>query len=318
MKKVVRMAAGIMAASLLVGCGAEGNDESSEELESVTLGTLPVLPTAVVILGDEQGFFEAEGIALEMQSGQGGAALIPAVVTEEQDFATGDVVALFNARDRGLEVQALTSFTYDTDEGVHALLVHPDSGINEAADLEGRSIAINVLQSMGQVLVTEALEVNGVDPSTVEFLEIPFPDMPAALEEGRVDAVWTPEPFMTLLENSNAIPLLYPGVEAVQGHPTMVVFTSTDLMENRPEVGEAMQRAMHASMDYATENADEVRATAVEHLEIDEELAQQVVLEDFGGELRVDQIEEMGRLMVEHGFLEEDADVDGLLGEAVN
>ena len=37
----------------------------------------------------------------------------------------------------------------------------------------------------------------GGDPAKVKFVELPFPDMPAALQAGQVDAIFVVEPFLT-------------------------------------------------------------------------------------------------------------------------
>ncbi len=47
-----------------------------------------------------------------------------------------------------------------------------------------------------------------VDVSRVRFLEIPFPEMPAALRDGRVDAISAVEPFVSVARGEGARDLL--------------------------------------------------------------------------------------------------------------
>ena len=99
MTKLTFTALAVATALTLAACGegdpatdgpGEGNGEgagaSAEagggagDLTEVTIGTLPILPTAVIELGIDQGIFEEEGLSLTLETGQGGAALVPAVI----------------------------------------------------------------------------------------------------------------------------------------------------------------------------------------------------------------------------------------------
>lgn len=322
MKKLTLPVLAMAGALTLAACGegdpsstASGGDGGStaEGLTEVTVGTLPILPTAVIELGIDQGIFEDEGLALDVETGQGGAALLPAVMSGSMDFATGNPISLLQARDQGLDVRVVSSYTYDTADGVHAVLALKDSGIESAKDLEGKTVAINTLKSMGDLTIMEAVAQDGGDPSKVTFVEMPYPNMEQALDRGDVDAVWTPEPFMTIIRDGIGSVVTYPGVESVEGHPTMMFFSSGSFIESEPETVEAMSTAINAAMDYATEHPDEVRAKAVEALGLDEALADKVVLEEFGGPVRTDVVKAFGELMNKYELLENPADVDGLL-----
>ena len=82
-----------------------------------------------------------------------------------------------------------------TDKAWDALLA-PKGGVTDAKQLEGKTVSVNTLKNLPEVAVRNALEQAGVDPSTVKFVEIPFPDVPAALESKRVDAAFAVEPFV--------------------------------------------------------------------------------------------------------------------------
>lgn len=315
----------VTGALVLAACG-EGDPTSTEstgdaggaatgggDTTEVTVGTLPILPTAVIQLGIDEGIFADHGLELTVETGQGGAALLPAVMSGSMDFATGNPISLLQARDQGLDVRVVSSYTYDTSEGVHAVLALKDSGIESAKDLEGKTVAINTLRSMGDLTIMEAVEQDGGDPTKVTFVEMPYPNMEQALDRGDVDAVWTPEPFMTIISGGIGKVVSYPGVESVEGHPTMMFFSSADFIESEPETVQKMSDAINEAMDYAQDNPDAVRETAVEMLDLDPALADKVVLEDFGGPVRTEVVQQFGELMDKYGVLEKPADVDGLL-----
>ncbi len=303
-------------ASFSLALAACGGQDASGEQATVKVGTLPIMPTAAMYIGIEQGIFAKHHLDVQIETGQGGAALVPAVMSGTMDFATGNPTSLLTARDRGMDVRVITSYTYDTPDGVHAVLAKTDSGIESMKDLQGRTVAINTLKSMGDLHIMDAVEKAGGDPKKVQFVEMGFPQMEAALKAGQVDAVWTPEPFLTIIRDAGYEVVGFPGVESVKGHPTMMFFTSGSTIDKKPDMVANMQAAMDEAMDYASEHPDELRTVAAEKLKMDPALAKKVVLEEFGGPVRRDTVEQTGALMVKYGFIQKEADVDGLLQSA--
>lgn len=320
-----RWAAVLAAATLsLAACGGGGEESEGAatptaedgEPRTVTVGMLPILPTAALHAGIEQGFFADHGLELKVESGQGGAALLPAVVSGQMQFATSNPVSLMQAAEQGLDVRVIAHWTSAKSEGgedVNGVLSKADSGIDSAADLAGKTVAVNTLSGMGGLTIREAVRKDGGDPDAVKFAELPFPDMPAALEQGNVDAVWVPEPFLTILLDSGAHVVTYSSKEAVTGHPTQLFFTSGKLAEEDPELVEAMTEAINETLDWAEANPDAVKAAVPSFLDMDPALLEKVRLEEFGSDLRREQLEQLGQLMVDDGLLKEEPDLDSLL-----
>ncbi|MGY1988216.1 ABC transporter substrate-binding protein [Blastococcus sp. SYSU DS0669] len=312
---------------VLAACGGDDSDASPSAgaaadgggPRQVTVGMLPILPTAALYAGIEEGFFADRGIEVTVETGQGGAALLPAVMGGQIDFATSNPVSLLQARGQGLDVRVIAHWTSALSEGdadVNGVVAAAGSGIESAADLEGRTVAVNTLSGMGGLTIREAVRQDGGDPDAVEFVELPFPDMPAALEGGNVDAVWVPEPFLSSLQAGGNVVATYSSAESVQGHPTQLFFTSGELVESDPQLVEDFTAAIEDTLEFAEENPDAVKDQISEVLpQLPPEVAEQVRLEEFGTDLRRDQLEQLGELMVEDGLLEDDADLDGLLPE---
>ena len=301
------------------GTSDAGSSPEGGELREVTVGMLPILPTAALYAGMEEGFFEERGIEITVETGQGGAALLPAVMAGQIDFATSNPVSLLQARGEGLDVRVIAHWTSALSEGegdINGVVATAGSGIESAADLAGKRVAVNTLNGMGGLTISEAVRQDGGDPSSIQFVELPFPDMPAALEGGNVDAVWVPEPFFSGLQAAGNVVAAYSSKESVTGHPTQMFFTSGRLMESDPQLVEDFTAAVEETLEFADANPDAVKAQIPEVLpQLPPEVAENVRLEEFGTDLRRDQIEQLGELMLEAGLLEEEADVDGLLPE---
>jgi NitT/TauT family transport system substrate-binding protein len=301
------------------GGSASGASGADGEVRQVTVGMLPILPTAALYAGIEEGFFADHDIEITVETGQGGAALLPAVMAGQMQFATSNPVSLLQARDKGLDVRVIGHWTSALSEGdtdINGVVATAASGMTSAADLEGRKVAVNTLNGMGGLTIREAVRQDGGDPDAVEFVEMPFPDMPAALGAGSVDAVWVPEPFLSTLVAAGNTVVSYSSKESVPGHPTQLFFTSSQLVESDPQLVEDFTAALEETLTFADENPDAVKAQVSEVLpQIPTEAVAPLTLEEFGTDLRRDQLEQLGELMKDDGLIEKDADVDGLLPE---
>ena len=327
---MVRKWVPVLTASVLAltACGG-GSDEPAAsgapagggggELRQVSVGMLPILPTAALYAGIEQGFFADHGIEVTVETGQGGAALLPAVVAGQIQFATSNPVSLLQARGRGLDVKVIAHWTSALSEGdtdINGVVSAAGSGIDSPADLEGKTVAVNTLNGMGGLTIREAVRKDGGDPDAVQFTELGFPDMPAALDAGNVDAVWVPEPFLSGLVGSGNTVVTYSSKDSVPGHPTQLFFTSGELVESDPQLVEDMTAAVEETLEYADANPDAVKAQVSTFLDVPADVLDEITLEEFGTDLRRDQIEQLGDLMVEDGLLEGEVDVDGLLPQS--
>src|SRR5438067_1012334 len=73
-----------------------------------------------------------------------------------------------------------------------------DSGeLRAPADLRGRRVAMNTRGASPEYLLTKVLDGAGLTLDDVDLVTIPFPDMPAALANGSVDAAIPAEPAAT-------------------------------------------------------------------------------------------------------------------------
>ncbi|MBL8749744.1 MAG: ABC transporter substrate-binding protein [Planctomycetes bacterium] len=81
-----------------------------------------------------------------------------------------------------------------------AVMVHKDSDIRRMQDLRGKRIAVPNRYSNQRLLIFRALNDAGMRIEDVQLIEMPPPDMPAALFAKAVDAISSGEPFMAQTE----------------------------------------------------------------------------------------------------------------------
>lgn len=116
-----------------------------------------------------------------------------------------------------------------------AMMVHKDSDIYEIADLRGKRIAIPNRFSNQNLMVRKGLEEAGLTAGDVEIVEMPPPDMPAALYAKAVDAITSGEPFMAQTEMDGYGRVLYQAKELWPDFISCVLVVRQDLIDREPE-----------------------------------------------------------------------------------
>ncbi len=310
------VAAGAAAVLTLAACG--GSDGAAEPggdgLVPVVIGTQPIVDSAPLYLGEEQGFFEAEGLDLTIESAVGGAAVVPSVISGDFQFGRGNVLSTMVAVDKGLDLRCITnanSTAGDPDFG--AVVVRGDSPIRTIADLPGNTVSVNTLANIGDTTIRSVVEEAGGDPSGIEFVELPFSDAPAALETGQVDAAWILEPFLTEAVDAGGRVLSYNFSEFHPDLDISCVFASGALMEEDPELVAAFQRAMDRSLQYSQEHPDDVRRITGTYTEIAPDVLERIVIPQFRPEFSRAALEQLGAKATEYGTLSAEPDLDRLL-----
>lgn len=305
---------------LTVACGGSdaGDDggEGGEQNDQVTVGVIPIVDVAPIYLGDEEGFFAEQGIDLTLETAQGGAAIVPGVLSGDYEFGFSNVTSLLLASQEGLPVTVVGNGVASTGEqgaDFGAVLASPDSGISTAADLAGKRVAVNTLKNIGTTTINASVRAAGGDPSSVEYVELAFPDMPAALEQGNVDAIWVVEPFLTVAQQDGAQVVASNYVDAAADLTVAVYFTSEQLMSQDADLVQRFQKALAQSLDYAQDNPDAVREVLASYTEIDPSVVEALTLPAWPAEINRPSVEKLAELGVQDGLLEETPDLDALL-----
>jgi NitT/TauT family transport system substrate-binding protein len=138
-----------------------------------------------------------------------GALIAAAVVGGAVDIGKGNVVPIITAHAHNVPLVIVSpAAVYDPKTPDAALLVAANSPIHSAADLEGKTVASPSLNDLSTMATQAWIEANKADWHAVRFVEIPFPAMDAALEEGRVQAIVQVKPFITDAESSGKARIL--------------------------------------------------------------------------------------------------------------
>jgi NitT/TauT family transport system substrate-binding protein len=299
-------------------CGGGGEEPSAgaDGMTEVTVGVLPLNAVAPVYLGIERGFFEQQGLKVMTQTAEGGAAIVPSVVSGDAQFGFSNTVSLLLAHAKGLplrviapgEASSRTSADDDT-----ALMVERGGPVRSPKDLEGKTIGVNTLNNIAHLTAMVALSKAGVDASRLRFTEIPFPDMQAAVQSGRVDAGFFNEPFTTQAQDAGMRAVAHPYSDAGPDLPIAPYFTTAEYVEEHPDIVRAFARGLRKATEYAAAHPDAVRKIVPTYTKTPKPTVAEMGLPTFSPEISSEGVEDVAGLMVQHGFMEKSRPVDDLV-----
>jgi NitT/TauT family transport system substrate-binding protein len=234
----------------------------------------------------DAGFFRKAGFEAEVTSLSSGPATMAAVASGTIEFGASNLASLAIAHERGLPLVMVSGAgTYDAGaaQKTAALLVAKTSPIGAARDLAGKTIAVNALKGIGEVAARAWLDANHAASTSVNFIELPFSQMDAALAAGRIDAAIVEEPALSaaLSQNSRVLGYAYDAIakrfnigawfatkEYASAHPEIVrkfaeAIAATAVWANhhRPESARILEKYSKAIIA-----PDMARTTYAEHL----------------------------------------------------
>lgn len=325
MKKSLAVIGVVAAAALaLTGCtdsGAPTNTSTADagtdtgELTQVRVAALPIAETGALWAAMEEGIFEEHGLEIEVVPAQGGANAIPALISGDIQFAIGQPFGPIRADLQDLGVVIVGNYANSLAEGtdVNAVVALGDAGITRPADLAGKKVSVNTLGAAGDLTIRKAVQDDGGDPSTIEFVEVAFPDVPAQLEAGTMDAAWAPDPFRGMIVGAGGVEVVAPYQATIPGLTVLTSITTQALLDEDPDLVAAYSEAMAEALEWAAGNEEAVRAAIATNLEIPEEAAAGITLPEFTWDLADAGIEELGALAVEFEYIDAEPDWDRLL-----
>ncbi|MXR19857.1 ABC transporter substrate-binding protein [Halobacterium bonnevillei] len=195
------------------------------------------------------------------------------------------------------------------------LYAHPDTGIEAPADLEGAKIGVNAQGTGTHAVIAKALRSADIDPENgAEIVELPFPSITSALNDGRIDVAIYPALFAVGARAEGFTPVVSSQDLWDSEYPFAYTVASNDSLDNKSDAIELFGEDLAELVEYCYDNRSEVVTKAAEHFELPEPVVDGFFLNN-NDYYRQDITIDMDRLqstideLVDLGFLEESFDV---------
>jgi NitT/TauT family transport system substrate-binding protein len=162
----------------------------------INVGALPLDTIGTVYYAQDLGYFKDAGLTVNITTMPGGPQAAAALASGAIDVTVGPITVVALAHLHGIDFKFIAPAAIITRSTLtDPLMVAVDSPITKGSDLNGKTIGISGLKSMQQVSAMSWVDTHGGDSKSLKFVELPFPQMGAALAQHRVDAVTSVEPF---------------------------------------------------------------------------------------------------------------------------
>jgi NitT/TauT family transport system substrate-binding protein len=254
---------GAVAGLTVFGGPAASAPQKAAQTTEITVNTLPISNGLPLDLGIRKGFFQKQGISIKKVTLQSGNDIVLALANRSGEIGYVGYVPAFIARTQAIPITVVAASDVEgtsVADNWQNILVRGNSSIRTAADLRGKTIAVNALKGVGEVMIKAALRKRGVNPDSINLLAMPFPTMRGALRNGQVDAIWTPEPFHSQALSDGARIVLAPGPVLGRFWPIGCYVARQDWATRNPDLARRFRLAINESLRYAQANPNEIRA----------------------------------------------------------
>jgi NitT/TauT family transport system substrate-binding protein len=311
----------LVAGLALTACGSGGGSSpgssgGAAKVDKITVGVIAIEDVAPIYLGKAKGFFSKRNIDMTLQAGSGGAASISGVVSGQFQFAFANITSLLVARDKGLPLKILANGNASTGvsgKDFGAVVVKADSPIKSPKDLAGHTVSVNNLKNILDTTIRASVRKDGGDPTKVKFVELAFPDAPAAVLGGRVDAAGVVEPFLTIAINQGARPVSWCLVDTAPNLTIAAYFTREQTIKSSPDLTKRFTAAINESLGYARDHPDEARDILKTYTKIPAEVIPKITLPAWPADLNRESINTLAQLAQQDGLIAKPADLAALL-----
>jgi NitT/TauT family transport system substrate-binding protein len=311
------------AALAVAACGGggsappSGGDSSGGGPTTLNVQETAGVPSAFVAFGKSKGFFDKQKLKINLQSSQGGATTVPALVSGKIQVAGSNVVSLLIAASKGLPVEAIAPGTSAHGQGQKdfgALMVAKDSPVRDVKDLAGKTVAVNTLNNIAEVVVKASLQKAGVDPEQVKLREIDFPEMEPALAKGDVDAAFLIEPFVSTARKAGDRIVDYSYVTTEPNLQVGAYAVSRKFAEENPDAVKRYRAAVGETATYLMDHQSEFRAFLAKQAKTPPALAKTMELPTFTTKLNTASMQKTAGLVQQFGLVKDEVKVDDLTG----
>lgn len=235
----------ILACLIATACSTPGQKEDF----SLKIGLMPAVDAAPFLLAEKEGYFEEQGLNVELIIFNSGQDRQSALQTNAVDGVMTDLIAVATNVDGGFDIKATTM-----TNGVFPVLMKPGSEDKQKVKIGMMEVSVTnflIDQWLGDKYEIEKVYINDI------------PTRLAAIVSGDLDMGSFPEPVASMgvlqgLEKKN--------FEYEDGNcPDVMAFTGTAL-KNKDKAIELFHKAYNKAVDYLNNNDSVARDILLENI----------------------------------------------------
>lgn len=263
-----RFMAGLLGAAVILG-GCQGrvdqNRPDEPVLKKIRIGYHPNFGgSSVVSIGMEKGYFEEEGLDVELVKFTSGPPSIAALEARDIDVSFlghGAYTLVIEGQADIIAVDCLSN--------AEEILVRADSGITSIEELAGKKLATQ-FETSGENFLDAVLQEYGMDGGAIELVNMDIAGCVTAFVDGKVDAVSLWAPYTNEVRErlgDSQVKTLYNCMDFKDKFALPMSWVATDsyIREHEDTVLRFL-RALYRCMDYRADHLEETAALVARRL----------------------------------------------------
>ena len=244
----------------LVGCGAK---EEVKENNTIRLGVMSAADSAPILLAQEKGYFEEEGVNLELEIFSNGATKQSSIQAGELDAAMLSMIQFLNNVKGGLQAKITT-----TTDGMFPIVLAKN--YEEKEDVKVGLMEVSVINFLADQYLTD------YNVEKVYINEMPV--RMQMLMEDKIDMAVLPEPLASNAQLKGLEKRVYGDPDDFT--PNAIIFTD-EFIKNNPKTVEGFHNAYNKAVEDIINNPDEAKDILISKLELNPEIKDLIVLPTY-------------------------------------
>jgi NitT/TauT family transport system substrate-binding protein len=302
--------------SAAVGCGSGSQSPSATgtgpEQPDITIAAIKSVTATGLYIAQQRGYFAAEGLHVTVESTVSSEAAIPDLVAGRLQVVFGNYVSDILAQASGVAKLRFLAAGNVSGPREQEVVVLPGSPITSPAQLRGKVIGVNAFNNIGTLMIGSVLAQYGVPASAVHFVQIPFPDMGAALAAHRIDAGYMSDPFLASARQKYHVRTVFDCDQgAVANIPISGYAVTSAWAVRNPRTAAAFVRALEKGQALAGTDRAAVNSVLAAYIGIPEKTAAQAAIGTFpvGQTVQSAPLQRLADLMLRAGLLKNPVNV---------
>ena len=291
----------------------ETTTTAAPEPTDIRLAFVPATTGLLVNVAQQQGFFAENGLNVELTPTTNVSEIIP-TLGQQVEISLGTSTDLIRAADSGLDVVQILGNTIDTEDNPFVRVIVPaDSGIEGVADLAGRRVSSPTLSGVIHVATLFWAQQEGIDPASIEGVQVPPPATVEQFNAGQVDAAEALEPFAGALVGMGNTSIGDPFASIGLPLATNFWVANGEWAANNPEAVAAFAASLEQAQASIETDEEAARAILMEYTGMAAPVAAGVSLPTFDLNVRTDDLNRWVDVLVSLNQFEGEIDVNDLV-----
>jgi NitT/TauT family transport system substrate-binding protein len=316
--RFARFALAAVLVTAVAGCSSSAAvppPASGPEQPDLTVAAVPAEGATGMYVAEQEGLFAKVGLHVTIKTVTSSADVITSILHGSVQVSSGQYAPYIAADAHGAAKMRIIAPGFALGPRVNEVMVGRHSAVKTVADLKGKTIAVNVVNSEVSDLLYTTLAPYGITPAQVHVTAIPFPAMPAALAAGRVAAIYETEPYVTeAAQNFGDQELADVDTGPALNFPVAGYAVLGSWAAKHPRTVAAFAKAIEEGNGIADTNIKELQRAFIAALHLNPKVADTMATGTFPTTIDPVKLQQVADLMQRYGQLTQPFSVKSMIG----